>query len=190
MAGEKKLNKVKTIITQCPEKGEIQKDIGDFLVEISPKLGTPLFLIVHKHHEVSIGEVKEKIICLERAKELTPLLLKQLRMFSKKGELYIREYDGKFNYRLRIDEEKEGDAYIYDEEHFMWGNETADDRHTVIETNRGMKINFPFSIEGKDPPLKYLVRNYLRYDDNGLIHFYDARLMTFLDAQGEDLYNV
>jgi CRISPR-associated protein (TIGR03984 family) len=192
MAGERKLNKVETIITRCLEKGELKKDIGDLLVEKSTKPGSPIFLIVHKHHEVSIGEVKEKTIHLECAQELTPMLLKELRMFSKNGELYIWKYEDKFNYRLRIDEEKEGDQYIYDEEHFMWCDKPGkDDDYTVYETNRGMRLKLPFPIKDESKlPLKYLVRNYLTYDENGLIHFYDARLMTFLDANGEELENV
>ena len=190
MDQEKKWNKVNRVNTR-QENGEMNKNIGDFLIEKSKQIGDKPFLLVYKHHEVLLGQVKDKSIHLEQEDQLTVEYLKELRMFSKTGELYIWNQKGKFNYRLRIDEDEAGNDHIYEEAHYMWGNEPDDnDKNTALEPNRGMRLKFPFSLQNKKLPLKYVVRNYLDFDHNGQIQFYDARLVKFLDADGEELKNV
>ena len=190
MDQEKRWNKVNRVKTR-QENGEMNKNIGDFLIEKSKQIGDKPFLLVYKHHEVLLGQVKENEIQLECKKQLTVEYLKELRMFSETGELYIWNQKGKFNYRLRIDEDESGIDHIYEESHYMWGNEPDENnKNTALEPNRGMRLKFPFSLQNKKLPLKYLVRNYFDYDDNGQIRFYDARLVKFLDAAGEELKNV
>ena len=45
----------------------------------------------------------------------------------------------------------------------------------------------PYKIKKEELPIKYKVRNYFIYDENGLIKFYDARLVEFVNKEGEAL---
>lgn len=188
MVEKKELNKV-LLLNSMAETGELEENIevASFLLEKSQQLGDQIYLIVYKHHEVLIGSIENRTLNLTRPEELTPEYLKELRMFSKDGELYLWNQGGKFKYRLRLDNQGE-QSDIYDEEHFMWGTNLLDeDEYTVVEPNRGMRLSFPFFINDKKLPLKYHVRNYLDYDENGQIQFYDARLVNFLDSKGKEL---
>jgi CRISPR-associated protein (TIGR03984 family) len=188
MTDVNELNKVLKRKTHCMDKGDIDgEDIRDFLLRKSPQLHGPVYLLVYKHHEISIGVIRQGEICIEHPEQLTPQYLKELRMFSKNGELYLWNQAGNPKYRLRIDE-GEGSNYIYDEEHIMWGDKPDEnDECAVEETNRGMRLKFPFPVNNKKRPFKYRVRNYLQEDEKtGILSFFDARLMYLLDAQGEE----
>ena len=191
MAEEIKLNKVDSIKSTC-ENGNVDNFMESFLLEKSKALEENIYLVVYKHHEVSIGEMNGGKLILDRKEELTSDYLKELRMFSPRGELYVWNRGGTFKYRLRIDDVEAGEEKnIYDEAHFMWGaKQDKSDEFAAIEPNRGMRLKFPFKVEDDILPLKYRVRNYFEYDEEtGLIRFYDARLVKFLDSTGEDLKN-
>ena len=203
MAEHPQLNKVHKIKSRA-EAGEVNMTVVDFLKIKAARLTGRIYLLVYKHHEVLLGVVQEGEILVKEPGELTPQYLQEMRMFSPNGELYLWNQNGKINYRLRLDEQ--GDiTNRYDEEHFMWGQITDAsggsepfckrvptppktlDYNTVIEPNRGMRLTFPFPITGNECPLKYRVRNYLEFDDDGQIRFYDARMITFLNTHGEEL---
>lgn len=191
MAEETKPNKVSRI-SSTSNNGKVDKEMETFLLEQSKALKGRIYLVVYKHHEVLFGEVKDGALRLERKEELTPEYLKELRMFSPNGELYSWNRGGSFKYRLRIDTpDDHGKQHVYDEQHYMWGDRPDEnDEFTAAEPNRGMRLTFPFKVKDKELPLKYRVRNYLKYDDEtGLIRFYDARLVEFLDAGGKELKN-
>jgi|GEM_PF-2000877 len=191
MAEEIQLNKVDIIKSIC-ENGNVDEAMESFLLGKSKSLEKDIYLVVYKHHEVLIGEVKEGELILECKNELNSDYLKELRMFSPRGELYTWNRRGTFKYRLRIDDIKTGkNENIYDEAHYMWGaKQDKSDEFAAIEPNRGMRLKFPFKVEDDILPLKYRVRNYFEYEkETGLIRFYDARLVTFLDSTGKELKN-
>lgn len=186
MTHQTQLNKVLEIKSNAVT-GDVDMDTADFLSSKSTLLGNRIYLLVYKHHEVLIGEVRDGRIKLERPQELSVHYLKELRMFSSTGELYLWNRRGQLKYRFRMDNEG-SETHRYDEEHFMWGNR-ADNKndHAVIEVNRGMRITFPFPVCDNDLPLKYLVRNYLEFDKHNQVVFYDARLVAFLDKFGKEI---
>ncbi|MGD2088561.1 MAG: CRISPR-associated protein Csx19 [Candidatus Aminicenantes bacterium] len=202
MAEHLRLNKVHEIKSTV-EAGEVNMTVVEFLKIKAALLTGRIYLLVYKHHEVLIGEVQDGEILVKKPGELTAQYLLEMRMFSPNGELYLWNQNGKINYRLRLDEQGEL-TNQYDEEHFIWGQKkdasggsepfwkrvptppkTFD--NTVIEPNRGMCLTFPFPVTGNECPLKYRVRNYLEFDDDGQIRFYDARMITFLNTHGEEL---
>lgn len=187
MTDKKQIRKVLTL-NSSTETGELQEnqEVETFLLEKSQELGDKVFLLVYKYHQVVIGKINNGSLQIENPDELTIEYLKELRMFSTAGELYLWNQGCKFKYRLRLDNRGDS-AEIYDEEHLMWGTGLLDDKQTVVETSRGPQVRFSFPLDEISTPLKYQVRNYLDYDDNGQIRFYDARLVGFVDANGKEL---
>lgn len=184
MENNQQLNKVAEIYSRS-ETGDVTQDVGKFLEETSLRLAGKIYLLVHKHHEVLIGEIRDGKIAVKNPDQLTPAFLQEIRMFTRSGELYIWNHGGQLKYRLRLDEQ--GDiTHRYDEDHFMWGQKKDND-NTVTEPNRGMRLSFPFPFTEGDCPLKYRVRNYLEFDEHGHIKFYDARLITFLNQEGKEM---
>ena len=170
-------------------KNEPQKieNLQKFILKMAQPLTGIRYVLLYKYHEVQIGLIEGGQIVIERADELTSKYVKELRVFSENGELYIWKQQQELKYRLRIDNGKTGEkVYIYPEQHFMWGDEhDQQDPQTVYEKNRGMRLRFPCDVSKKALPLKYEVRNYYKYDKNtGLIQFEDARLVKFCDKNG------
>lgn len=181
------INSVKIIALEHKDV-QAESAIADVLVQkTGDYLKPPIYLLVYKHHEIQIGMIDNGQIVLERQEELTRDYLKELRVFSEQGELHIWKQQGKFKYRLRVEEEK-GNITVYDETNVMWGLEpNKADNRVIEEPGRGMSLQLPFSVTKTQLPLKYTVRNYFDYDDNGLIRFNDARLVQFLDYAGQSL---
>jgi len=150
-------------------------------------LRSPVYMLVYKHHEIQIGMMVEGKIVLERPEELKPEMLKELRLFSEQGELYLWKQRQTFHYRLRVDDAAGEKSHVYMERHLMWGLEKDGDGRTVVEPNRGMRLTMPFQVKDAKLPLKYDVQNYFEYDKNGLIQFYDARLVRLLDSTDQTL---
>lgn len=179
------INSVKIIALEHKDV-QAESAIADVLVQkIGDYLKPPIYLLVYKHHEIQIGMIDNGQIVLERQEELTRDYLKELRVFSEQGELHIWKQQGQFKYRLRVD--GEGDQVnVYEETHLMWGLEKDNDR-TISEPNRGMRLTLPLPFNVKDAvlPLRYTVRNYFDYDDNGLIRFNDARLVRISDYKDQ-----
>ncbi len=174
-------------IKSFAESGSVSTDVCGFILEkISDKLNGKIYLLVYKHHEVQIGMIENGQIRIDRKEELIPEYLKELRVFSENGELYIWKQNQELKFRLRTDD-KGDPVYIYKEDHFMWGNKVQKDGCIIYEENRGMKIHLPFAVSDKQLPLKYRVWNYYDYDANGLIQFKDARLLCFLDKNGKEI---
>ena len=66
----------------------------------------------------------------------------------------------------------------------IWGTKLEEDGNEYFMTeDRGMRIALPKplvskSLTEKDLPLKYKVRNYFTFNELGIIHFEDARLVS------------
>lgn len=151
-----------------------------------------VFLLVYKYNEARVEELKNHSLSPEQEKTLDPEYVRELRMFSKTGEFYTWKQEEKFKYRLRIDENETNDEpNIYEETPFMWGQHIKKENNICIayEKSRGMEIRLPFEVREEQLPLRYLVRNYFKYDDQGQIYFFDARLVKFLNQKREEFHN-
>ena len=162
-----------------------EKEIVAFLTEQCKQLGNLIYLLVFKHHEVQIGVIQNGQINLERQEELAPDLVKEIRVFSDTGELYIWNQGRSLKCRLRIDGKGKDEYYIYHENHYLWGNKKTG--ATIFEENRGMELKTPFKVAELKSPLQYQVKNYYKFDADGLIQFEDARLVKLLNADGKPL---
>ncbi len=165
-------------------KYDINQDLKQFLLDkANTKLGGNCLLIVYKFNEVFIGSINGGKITIINDDEFTVEYIKEIRMFSEEGELHLWKIFNDFRWRLRIDNEGEQKYNVYEEEHYIWGTKVKNEK-ILEEAPRGIKIIFPFSINDQNLPLKYLVRNYFKYDNDGLIVFKDARLVKIMNNDG------
>ncbi len=183
------INKIKT----KAEVGKLDIDLLQFLINSAKnELGGKCFLIVYKYNEIYLGLINNNTIMkgyleLNRVNvknELNINHILDLRMFCEKGELHLWKYNDTLQWRLRKDGEGE-DCDIYEEDHYIWGTKISDeDEFSIIEECRGMQLTFPFSLKEQPLPLKYKVRNYIKYDGDGLINFIDSRIVHFINNNG------
>jgi len=168
---------------EIKENHEEGKEIKQFLVEkCKEKLGGICILIVYKYNQVYIASIKNGELNVLGDQEFTLEYITEIRMFSVSGELHLWKYGSGFKWRLRIDEEVEGDINVYEETHIMWGTEVnGEKKNELIEEYRGIKIRFPRDISNEPLPIQYKVRNYYDFDEDGMIKFYDARLVQILN---------
>lgn len=151
-----------------------KEDLNDKIKKSAETIGSDSYWILYCYDKVWIGKGSENLI-----NEMNHSLLKEFRLFSPKGELHLWKYGDEFRWRLRVDDERE-DANIHIEEHYIWDRENRGELKNIeLESNRHN------SIPSVSFPMKYQVYNYFDYDDNGLIKFYDARLVNFVNGEGE-----
>jgi len=128
------------------------------------------YIIAYMYNEVLIGLIEGGNIKFPNNKTVNKDYLKEMRVFSEKGELYIWRTKNEFYYRVKTDNAEDN---IHEESHYIWGTKKND--YTLEEEGRGIKITLPFKLN-KDE-LKYKVKNYYRCnEDDGMYEFYDARL--------------
>ena len=64
----------------------------------------------------------------------------------------------------------------------MWGTSVNDvNKCELEEEHRGIIIRFPFEIIDEPLPIQYKVRNYYNFDNDGMMTFYDARLVNIIN---------
>lgn len=150
---------------------EMERIIKESLVQLKGSCNW----VLHDQNKVLMGQIKNSAPIPDLKLET----LKEFRLFSEKGELHIWKYGNEFKSRLRIDNDNEkGD--IYQEKHFTWGSKRGEGEFKNIQ----LKVDPSL---GDRIPKKYLVYNYFDYDQNGLIKFYDARLVKFIEEkEGEN----
>jgi len=177
------------------KRGTLTGDLRSFLTgEETTELGERFLVLVHTNDRVFFS--------LERAGELSESLkvlsadsLKEFRAFSESGELHIWKDCSGIGWRLRIDEPSESGNTI-DDVQFLWGNTIAcesDEGLILKESGRGFSFRVPFferppSFKSESSlPLKLLVRNYFDFDEDGLLRFFDARLVSLKDKEGREV---
>ncbi|KKN48319.1 hypothetical protein LCGC14_0654110 [marine sediment metagenome] len=175
-------------IKSVERKGKYDEsiDFKQFLIEkANEELDGNCLLLVYKYNQVYIGSIIKDNLNVLGDDQFELKYITEIRMFSESGELHLWKYGDDFKWRLRIDEEEEGEVHIYEEKHVIWGtkvnNENPDE---LVEEHRGMRIQFPQEIINETLPLKYEVRNYFNFDDDGMIKFYDARLVRIINSNG------
>ena len=168
---------------EIKENYEEGKDLKKFLSEkCEEKLGGNCLLIVFKYNQVYIGSIVNNEINVLGDEQFTLDYVTEIRMFSVSGELHLWKYGDVFKWRLRIDDEVKGDINVYEETHIIWGTKVSiENKNELIEEHRGMKIRFPRDINNEPLPIQYKVRNYFNFDEDGMIKFYDARLVQILN---------
>ena len=178
------IRRIKSI--EIKENYEVSKDLKKFLLEkCEEKLGGNCILIVFKYNQLYLGSIVNGEINVLGDEQFTLDYVTEIRMFTESGELHLWKYGDVFKWRLRIDEEVDGKINVYEEIHFLWGTEVNDEKkNELIEEHRGMKIKFPCNIRNDPLPIQYDVRNYFNFDEDGMIIFYDARLVKIMNNNG------
>jgi|GEM_PF-5212938 len=104
--------------------------------------------------------------------------IRELRLFCSDGELYVWRYKGMLKGRLRLDDDPEGSLKeIYCTEPYTWAALKGEQEYKNISLNVDASLNY-------EDVQQYLVYNYFKYDPNGDINFYDARLVAFIGKEG------
>lgn len=140
--------------------------------------------VLHNQTKVLAGKGRESL----PLDEIHPHILKELRLFSAKGELHLWKCKEGFCYRLRLDkesndiskskDENENGLLIYMEEHYRTKVKGSGEKD---RSTSGFKF---LGCSGK-PPDRFKVYNYFKYDGLGCIQFEDARLVEFIE-KGEN----
>jgi len=163
--------------------GKVNKNLYEYIIQKIRDIKVEF--VAHMYDRVIIGKADSNnpfpdSYELER-------YLNMIRLFNECFELYIWRYGKDFCYRIREDGRGEP-VNIYEEEHIVWGTGVENDAGGIrLIEDRVTPIKFPYRIKKGDLPIKYRIRNYFDFDRDGLIRFYDARLVEFIDRKGEKL---
>ena len=116
----------------------------------------------------------------------------ELRLFSEAGAVRFGRAHGAWKCRAVFDDGKEADddsGGRYLKTVAMWGTETRTEngQTVMLEEGRGNRFGFPLAVDKERLPLKLALCNYYRYDPNGILDFYDVRLVKIVDKNGGEL---
>ncbi len=180
-----------TATTQAKGPFDSKPNFEKSLLEKSNTIKDPdgIFLLVHTYDQVQVGAVQNGNILLRNS--FRPIDLIDLRMFSSVGEYRVWKTRGEFKDRFRYNKEELKDGMeTQDDFHFMWGTkvETGDKWQRLTE-ERKTDIYVPFKVEKEMLPLRYKVKNYIGFDENGIAVFEDAILCGFFD-KNKNLINM
>ncbi|TXT67221.1 MAG: hypothetical protein BAJALOKI1v1_150020 [Promethearchaeota archaeon] len=156
-------------------------------------------MLVHTVHNVYFDKINLNTDLDEVVSTLELKYVEQIRFFSEFSELFIWKQDNSIYFRFREDEEdnstkKDSEGYLsrdyYEEFHIMWGTQLKEG-NTLLEEERGIKLEIPYTLkEDAPPPLRFVVRNYIDYDKkDGFLEFFDARLVKIIKRDGSDISN-
>jgi hypothetical protein len=124
--------------------------------------------------EIITGRSLNNLISLVKS---TSDNIENIRVFSQKGEIYTWHYNGRFQWRMRIDNEG-SDENVYSQYFYFSEKEKPGKIPDGSPEYKG--YSFHKSIDSGKIPAGYVVRNYFTYDKTGLINFNDARIVSFL----------
>jgi len=161
-------------------------EVIDKIIEKTETFENDSWVLIYADTEI----ILEKLNNLRNKKpdkinKLTFNDIKELRVFNEQDELKIWKYNEEIKDRL-FSESKNNDYKIYKETMLLWGND-VEKKSLLKESGRGAAIYFPVKITKSKLPLKIEVENYYTYDDNGLIQFYDARLLKIVDKDNKEV---
>lgn len=161
------------------------KCAGTLLV---PPDNTEAYVLIHAVHAVRFALLTSSGLDESLDEVLDPVLVQEVRIFNQSGELHVWRTDNGFAWRILQDAATTavaGDTHFQaDYTYYLWGNHLDSDGQTLVDRDRGMRIEFPI-LGGADSPVHatYTVRNYLGYDCDGQVRLLDARLVS-LDYKG------
>lgn len=147
--------------------------LNEHLSKYLSQIGSPSWVLLHCYDSVGIYTYPLKF-------PISVSKIRFLRFFSEGGELYLWKI-GEDEYRERWKDDAANKTLpIYPETHYLWGTQIKE-KNILKEKNRGMEIKFSFDISEYTPPFLYEVKNYYKFDEDGLIQFSDARLVRIQD---------
>ena len=168
--------------------GTVGVDPIDDLNGVVSKLGN-FWTLVHMSDAVFFSR-ENPVPKIERFMDRRYPSIKEMRIFSEKGELHLWQWNNELRWRSRFDGDEAKSNDYYEEEHFLWGNKcrkTGDHGFMLYEEGRGCKFGFPYELDYENLPLKMEVRNYIDYCEDGLLRISDARLVALSDKKGMSL---
>jgi CRISPR-associated protein (TIGR03984 family) len=177
---------IKSLTTMVKNSGKIEDidNLIEFLHQIIDEFPQKNAIILfYKYNEVIFGKYLNGELEIPSGTEVTLSEIVELRAFSTEAELHLWTYNRQKLWRLRID--GVGDiCNVYDETHILWGTK-VEHESDLIEEFRGMRFTLPVKITNAALPLKYRVRNYFTFDEDGLIQFIDGRLIGLINNKGD-----
>ena len=108
--------------------------------------------------------------------------LLEIRCFDEKGEFRaFRSVTGEeFKTREMTDDEKYADGFYDEAQYLDIDTGKTPKNHSVIYATGGGKYHLPKGMENKK---MLLTRTYYKFDEDGVAHKYDWRLVGFTDAE-------
>ncbi|MEO0234382.1 MAG: CRISPR-associated protein Csx19 [candidate division WOR-3 bacterium] len=140
------------------------KKLNEIFKELNLK---EMFFILYSYEKVVLGLSDQNLF---NDLKIDDNNLIEARFFNTDREIYLWTSNDLINYRIiEIDkitfpENFSFDGFI-DEEYYLWNE----------EKERGISLNY-YNLEKKE---KYKIRNYYKYTEDGLIEFFDARILKF-----------
>ena len=173
-----------------PEKGKYPVDSDSefrlFLSNIIKKYFSKSALgLAYRYQDVLLLAIQNEDINFSEPLILNEIL--EIRIFSSENEFHLWKNNQDYYWRVRSDDDQSELVNVYEQEHLLWGTKLVND-HILQEGSRGISISLPFSISQDQIPLRYVVRNYFQYDSNGLIQFFDARLVCIKNNKGDEIH--
>lgn len=159
----------------------------------------PCYLLAYLYDRVEVALVKNhQLIRFDEHEEFRVDDIIELRLFYQDGELYLLNEGERFFGRIIKDEpvgpsEQDTERACYDIRYAVWGSPVNENgAWTVLsEKERGFYIPLPVEkITKTYEKVFYIVRNYLKYDPDGIIAVEDARLCGFVNKAGLKLKEV
>jgi hypothetical protein len=104
-------------------------------------------------------------------------IVDDIRLFSLLGEIHIWRNNGRHYWRLRVDNEGE-EENTYNEYHYVRCKDNLPPAGYDDSIFSGCTVHKSIHLDRL--PEKYMVRNYFTYNEMGIIHFNDARIVKLL----------
>lgn len=197
---EKSKNGLKLIQLKSTVKNDFgEKVFGEFSeLEkfLSENFSANGFVIVYLDYKVLIRKFENGKIILSEEEPFNPEFIQKLRLFNNMQELFIWRTGGKWNARLRTDEEG-ADVYVVEANQLLFGTKSEDigKGFTKLTEDRGTEIILPFkdkdfSKEFKKNErnrLKIKTRNYIYYNEFGQAGYADCRIVEFTFGQENEI---
>lgn len=158
---------------------DAQMTISSLIKERSKSITGDIWCLLHLTDAVRILGLRQGLAEIDKAETWK---IRVLRVFGENGEIHVWRTGEEFSWRVR--EDGVGDLTEYaDQEQFLWGDKADSDGQSVVESGRGNRIVFSVPVTQWNLPVKMTVRNYIDYQEDGLLHFIDARV-TGLNVAG------
>jgi CRISPR-associated protein (TIGR03984 family) len=153
--------------------------IIDLVNQYHQQLAPDSWVLAYTHSEVFVEKLNQNGGKLPNLDEKD---IKEIRIFSDKAELYIWKNEGQIQKRLF---EQKADWQEYKEKMILWG--TIYENGQLIDVTKGPRFSFSPAVSQDALPLAIHVLNYYDFDENGQIHFQDARLEKITDKHDKEI---
>lgn len=151
---------------------DAQMTISSLIRERSKSITGDIWCLLYLTDAVRILELRQGLAKIDKTDTWK---IRELRVFGENGEIHVWRTGEEFSWRVREDGVGEKIEYA-DQEQLLWGDKADSDGLSVVDSGRGNRIVFSVPVTNWNLPVKMTVRNYIDYQEDGLLQFIDARI--------------